>query len=159
MERVDNFYRAHGHNQNISDAAKLRFVLSFGLTDYISADEMKIEHGGHRNGSGRKQNKNSWRKMLFQSTILGREKGHKMETPKRRYEVHIHIGADDRKSLLAALRGILFNLDAYKQDDEEINLISGGWDSSYSVIAKVDSSITGDSYRDVLLAQRDRWRS
>jgi len=59
MERVDNFYRAHGHNQNISDAAKLRFVLSFGLTDYISADEMKIEHGGHRNGSGRKQNKNS----------------------------------------------------------------------------------------------------
>jgi len=79
-----------------------------------------------------------------------------METPKRRYEVHIHIGADDRKSLLAALRGILFNLDAYKQDDEEINLISGGWDSSYSVIAKVDSSITGDSYRDVLLAQRDR---
>jgi hypothetical protein len=54
MERVDNFYRAHGHNQKLSAAAKVRFVIDFGLGEYISKDETEIKHGGKREGSGRK---------------------------------------------------------------------------------------------------------
>lgn len=69
-----------------------------------------------------------------------------MEQPKRRYEVQIHIGADNKKAFVGALMAIMFNLEAHKTEDEEVDLVSGGWDSGYSVTARVDTSITGDSY-------------
>ncbi len=59
MDRVEYFYLLHGKTQNASDAEKIRFVLSYGLTDYIPSDAAKkyveIRHGGQRKGAGRKK--------------------------------------------------------------------------------------------------------
>lgn len=67
--------------------------------------------------------------------------------PKRRYEVDIHIGADDRQSLIHALNSILFNVENLKVDDEPIDITSAGWEHHHTVTGRVDPSITGDSYR------------
>lgn len=75
-----------------------------------------------------------------------------MTPPRSRYEVQIHIGASNKKAVISALAAIVFNLEAYKVEDEEIDLVSGGWDSGYSVTGRVDTNITGDSYRDALKA-------
>lgn len=67
------------------------------------------------------------------------------DKPKRRYEVDIHIGADDLKSLKHAIDNISFDLER-REEDAPINMVSGGVDTGYSVNAAVDTSITHDSW-------------
>lgn len=67
------------------------------------------------------------------------------DKPQRRYEVDIHIGADDLKSLKHALDNIAFDLER-REEDAPINMVSGGFDTGYSVNATVDTNITHDSW-------------
>jgi len=55
MDRVDTFCKLHAKNQDMSDAAKLRFLLSYGLREYIPQGEVEVKHGGKRQGAGRKK--------------------------------------------------------------------------------------------------------
>lgn len=72
--------------------------------------------------------------------------------PNRRYQVEIRMGADDLRAVIKALESIVFDLEARKAEDEPLDMVSGGWDSGYYLSAKVDTGITGDSYREALAA-------
>lgn len=79
------------------------------------------------------------------------------DKPQRRYEVEIRIGADDLISLKRAVNSIEFDLER-REEDTPIDMVSGGVDFGYSVSAKIDTSITHDSWyinlRDYLAARK-----
>lgn len=71
------------------------------------------------------------------------------EKPKRRYELDLHLGADSLESLRGAINSILFDIDRHPVDTP-IDIVSGGYDSGYSLKCAVDTSITHDSWYEQL---------
>jgi hypothetical protein len=77
--------------------------------------------------------------------------------PHRRQQLTLDLGADDRESLRSALMGIIHRLDEGEPDDA-IDIVSGGYDSSFTLIVKVDKAVTHEGYINELtsyLEQRD----
>jgi hypothetical protein len=67
-----------------------------------------------------------------------------MNKPKRKVELEIKLGADSWAEAANALQSIV---DRIKNKGPIIKLISGGYESGYSVVAAENSEQTGDKYR------------
>lgn len=75
----------------------------------------------------------------------------------RKHEVVIKIGADDWEAVLVQLRDIHFELSTHAPG--QVRIVSGGCDSNYTVLDRLNPSQTHDAYIEEIEAQIDRaWK-
>lgn len=77
-----------------------------------------------------------------------------MDKPRRRYEIELHIGADNLRSVIGTLHSILFDLEQ-RQEDAPLSQVSGGYDCGYTLDATIDQSITHEIWERNLMDYLD----
>lgn len=72
-------------------------------------------------------------------------------TPRRRYDMHLHLGADSMEDLCAALRDLATQLLMYRKDlKEDYHMVSGGPHDGYSVDILFDPDMSHEKYHDAI---------
>lgn len=74
------------------------------------------------------------------------ERGQRPTPPRRRLELTLKLGADDWHSLLGTLDHIRFELSVKADDDVPVQIVSGGYDSGYTLTVNIAPAQTHERW-------------
>lgn len=78
-----------------------------------------------------------------------------LNAPHRKYELTLTLNADDWRALLGAIRHIEFELTVKSEFDAPVHIVSGGYDSGWTLDVAIHPGVTHESYVTALHAYLD----